>query len=359
MRIEKDNIVIRSAAIDDAAQLNIWWNDGKVMEIVGFPNGLGESLEDTINNIKGWEGKLSQLCIIEIDGKPVGELNYKINDDNAAYPGWKICDFNYQNKGYGTKIITMLFEFIFTDEAINTRFHIKKIVWDTTFENKRAQHVYETKIGAKKIGVQEKSWKDQLGIWRSAVDYEITREVFFNSTTSIGSVKRDKLVMDSNIEIKAFEESDYESFVNMFNSYFLNDCDIKLKYSEIEEICSEIIETSKREVSPLYLIKINKKPVGFIIYQIDTPRSDWCQKEGFGFIRELYIEKNFRKRGLGKLLFTHVEKILEDKSVEQIYLTADDAGEFWERCGFTKTSEVGYKNQIPIFLKHINQSLYK
>ena len=311
MRIEKDNIVVRSAVIDDVAQLNKWWNDGQVMEIVGFPNGLGESLEDTINNIKRWEGKLSQLCIIEIDGKPVGELNYKIDVDNAAYQGWKICDINYQNKGYGPKIITMLFEFIFTDEAINNRFPIKKIVWDTTLENKRAQHVYETKIGAKKIGIQENAWKDKLGNWRTVVDYEITREAFFNSETSISSVKSGKLVKDINVEIKTFEESDYESFVKMFNSYFLNDCQIKLKYSKIEEICSEIIEMSKREVSPLYLIKLNKKPVGFIIYQIDSPRSDWCQKEGFGFIRELYIEKEYRKRGLGNFCFLMLKKSLK------------------------------------------------
>jgi len=111
MRIQKDNIVVRSATIDDAIQLNKWWNDGKVMEHAGFPNGLGESLEDTMNNISSWEGKLSQLCIIEIDGKSVGELSYRIKDDNAAYPGWKICDFSYQNQGYGPKIIMMLFEF--------------------------------------------------------------------------------------------------------------------------------------------------------------------------------------------------------------------------------------------------------
>ena len=70
MRIQNENIIIRSATIDDAVQLNKWWNDGNVMEHAGFPNGLGESIEDTITNIQNWEGKLSQLCIIEIDGKP-------------------------------------------------------------------------------------------------------------------------------------------------------------------------------------------------------------------------------------------------------------------------------------------------
>ena len=56
MRIQNENIIIRSATIDDAVQLNKWWNDGKVMEHAGFPNGIGESLDDTIANIKGWGG---------------------------------------------------------------------------------------------------------------------------------------------------------------------------------------------------------------------------------------------------------------------------------------------------------------
>lgn len=177
MRIETGNIVIRSATAADAKQLNSWWNDGRVMEHAGFPKGLGESLEDTIRNIKSWEGKLSQLCIIEIDGKAAGELNYRIGE-HAAYPGWKICDDSYQNQGNGTKIIRALIEFLFTDEAINAKTRIEKIVWDTALENERAQHVYETKIGARKIDVKENAWKDQTGNWRSSVDYEITREDF-------------------------------------------------------------------------------------------------------------------------------------------------------------------------------------
>lgn len=179
MNIKKDNIVIRSATIDDAILLNTWWNDGNIMEHAGFPNGLGESLEDTIANIKSWEGKLSQLCIIEVDNKPIGELNHCIEGDGSVSSGWKICDASYQNKGYGTRIIIMLLEFLFTDETINSKFKINKIIWDTMLENKRAQHVYENKIGARKIDIQENAWQDQLGTWRTAVNYEITKEDFF------------------------------------------------------------------------------------------------------------------------------------------------------------------------------------
>ena len=182
MKIKKQNIVIRSVTVDDAIHLNKWWNDGTVMEHAGFPNGLGEALEETINNIRSWEGKLSQLCIIEIDSKPVGELSYQIKTDNAAaYPGWKICDLSYQNQGYGPKIIMMLFEFIFTDEYINSKCSIEKIIWDTDIENKRAQYVYENKIGARNVGVRNDCWKDQTGKWRTAIDYEISKEGFFNA----------------------------------------------------------------------------------------------------------------------------------------------------------------------------------
>jgi len=178
MRIQKDNIVIRSATIDDAIQLNKWWNDGRVMEDVGFPKGTGESLEDTIENIKRREGKLNDLCIIEIDGKPVGELNYNIKG-NIAYPGWKICDLNYQNRGYGPKIIMMLFTFLFEDKEINSQCKIEKIVWDTLLENKRAQYVYEKKLGIPKAEVKENAYKDQTGKWRTGVFYELTREEFY------------------------------------------------------------------------------------------------------------------------------------------------------------------------------------
>ncbi len=209
MRIEKDNITVRSAERRDAKTLNTWWNDGRVMAHAGFPNGLGESMEETLEGIERWNdrsiisradvpdelgksseeviesterdsGNSHQLCIIEIDGIPVGELSYRIRSEEAtAYPGWKICETDYQNKGYGPKIILMLFDFLFTDQAINAPCRLERIVWDTMLENTRAQHVYEHKIGATKTKTVENEWQDQTGTWRTAVYYEITRESFY------------------------------------------------------------------------------------------------------------------------------------------------------------------------------------
>lgn len=180
MIIEKDNIVIRKATVDDAHLLNKWWNDGQVMNHAGFPEGLGQSLDKTIKQINKWKQKQGELCIIEIDNKAIGELSFTIGDNNIAYPGWKICDFNYQNQGYGTKVIMLLLEFLFTDKKINKKLPIDAVIWNTLIENKRAQYVYEHKIKANRIGISKNHWQDQKGNWRSSVNYILSRKDFFS-----------------------------------------------------------------------------------------------------------------------------------------------------------------------------------
>lgn len=85
------------------------------------------------------------------------------------------------DKGYGPKIIRMLFQFLFTDESINSKCAKEKIAWDTMLENTRAQYVYENKVGARRIGIRKDCWKDQTGKLRTAVDYELSKEEFFKA----------------------------------------------------------------------------------------------------------------------------------------------------------------------------------
>lgn len=176
MNINQGPITIRSAQKADAAQLLAWWNDGAVMAHAGFPRGLGLSLEDVQQQIAAREGKLSQLCIIQINGKPVGELSFRIGQ-NEANPGWKICDASYQNRGFGRQIIQMTFAYLFLDQALNQAMPIKRLFWDTNLNNQRAQHVYES-LGATRLRVVENAFTDQLGQQQSAVEYELTREAF-------------------------------------------------------------------------------------------------------------------------------------------------------------------------------------
>ena len=71
----------------------------------------------------------------------------------------------------------MTFDYLFTNPELNQRMPIHRLFWDTNLKNTRAQHVYES-LGARRLGIRENCWTDQLGQPQSAVDYELTRDMY-------------------------------------------------------------------------------------------------------------------------------------------------------------------------------------
>jgi RimJ/RimL family protein N-acetyltransferase len=169
MYLKNDDLVVRHATADDVQILCQWWSDGKVMAHAGFPNGVHTDSAELMDKLKN-ETDAARRLIIEISFKRVGEMSYRTKD-NVSEIGIKICDFSYQEKGYGTKALKMLIGYLFNDMKV------QKIILDTNLNNTRAQHVYE-KIGFRKTAVRMDSWKDQLGVLQSAVDYELLRDDF-------------------------------------------------------------------------------------------------------------------------------------------------------------------------------------
>lgn len=171
MLLKYKNLTVRNGAETDAERLAEWWNDGAVMAHAGFPNGLGTTPEKVAEDIRSDTDDTRRRLIIEYDGTPVGEMNYRNKGDNTAEIGIKICDFSMQDKGLGKILLSMLISSLFEDMGYD------KIVLDTNLKNKRAQHVYE-RLGFKKLRVAENSWYDQLGEPQSAVEYEMRKEDF-------------------------------------------------------------------------------------------------------------------------------------------------------------------------------------
>lgn len=155
MYIENENLVIRNATANDVPLLYSWWNDGRIMAHAGFPNGIGCTEQAILENLLA-DTDLNRRLILDIEGVPSGEMNYRTIADGTAEIGIKICDSNEQDKGFGTVFLTMLIT-----------------------KNSRAQHVYEN-IGFRKVALHLNSWRNQLGEWQSSMDYELTRAEFRN-----------------------------------------------------------------------------------------------------------------------------------------------------------------------------------
>jgi RimJ/RimL family protein N-acetyltransferase len=140
------------------------------MAHAGYPNGLNtttEAIQEQINS----EDKNRRRLILEIEGKPVGEMSYRLFDSTAEI-GIKICDITYQEKGFGTTALQLLIEYLFMVIKVS------KIILDTNLKNTRAQHVYE-KIGFNKTAIHNEAWKDQLGQLQSFIDYELVKENYY------------------------------------------------------------------------------------------------------------------------------------------------------------------------------------
>lgn len=157
--------------------------------------------------------------------------------------------------------------------------------------------------------------------------------------------------MEIPMEIRKYAESDCNAFRDMFSAYFLKDLKIDITAGELENICADIIRQAGVGLQFLDLLIQNGVPKGFIIYQIDSPKSDWCEKEGYGFIREVYVEPEIRKQGLGRSLVSHAEEKLYELMVPHIYLTSDESGDFWQAMGYCESGEASTINNDPIFIK--------
>ncbi|WP_340024289.1 GNAT family protein [Paenibacillus sp. FSL K6-1096] len=168
MYLVNGNLVIRDATNDDAQQLCIWWNDGRVMAHAGFPNGLGITEQEVLTRLQtGKDSERKGRLILEIDAAPVGEMSYSAVSEHVVEIGIKICEFSQQNKGAGTQFLEMLIRYLFEAERY------RKIILDTNIKNTRAQHVYE-KLGFRKTAVRKNAWTDQLGELQTFIDYELS-----------------------------------------------------------------------------------------------------------------------------------------------------------------------------------------
>jgi len=160
------------------------------------------------------------------------------------------------------------------------------------------------------------------------------------------------MTKQTNIEIRKFDDSDFDIFAQMVGVYFVEDFKETLNENPPVRMCKVIVQGVKDGITYLDLLHLDGIPIGFVNYQVDDPKSDWCEKEGYGFIREMYVRKEQRKQGYGKILVAHAESELLKLSVPHIYLTSsNDAFSFWLNAGYVDTGEVCERNDNNILIK--------
>ena len=139
-----------------------------------------------------------------------------------------------------------------------------------------------------------------------------------------------------------------EKFKIAFKKYF-TDIKIQLNEDEWDEVFSKM---SADNLEYAITLEDNSKIIAFILFQEDS-LSNWFFSEPFGFIREFWVDENFRGNGIGSELLKRAEEYFKKKGISKIILTSDDAIQFYLKHGYRIDSSYNPKNSLPVLVKDI------
>ena len=320
MYLHQNELTIRDALPADAPLLCRWWNDGKVMEHAGFPQGLGTSVEKITQKLLEPDNR-THLLIIESEGLPIGEMNWRREESDHAEIGIKICESDRQEKGFGSRLIAMLCRDLFANRGI------ARITLNTLLENQRAQHVYE-KLGFVKTGVRENCWRDQTGKLRTAVDYQLLPQQL-----RLPFGEKEPWVRDA-------VPADRKAIAEIYRTLFEAMSNLQPQYIQAAEqdpdFILKIITESKKDI---LVAQCDVQLLGFaLVLMTHTPPYLCFVPHPYADLLDLAVLPAARGKGLGTLLLQAVKSWAKAYGADYLELGAlsnnQGAVRLYEREGF-------------------------
>lgn len=153
------------------------------------------------------------------------------------------------------------------------------------------------------------------------------------------------------MEYRITQITDYNNseFQSVFTSYF-NEIGIEIKKNTD---LWNIMKNTKDMYC--YAVEDVRQIIGFIMFQKEClDSSTGFFSERVGYIRELYVRKEFRKSGFGRLLLDIAEAYFKQNSVFKLILTYEkDAIGFYKKLGFIEDKSFTAKNNLGVLIKMI------
>ena len=320
MNLIHGNLTIRNARPSDAEQLCTWWNDGKIMAHAGFPNGLNEQPDENREALVTNSDESFRIHIIEHKGKPIGEMSHRNIGDGTAEIGIKICDFTEQEKGLGTKLLTIFIDALF-------KYHdYEKIVLSTNKKNERAQHVYKNKLGFKLVEIKENDWQDQLSEWQSSVYYELAK-ADWHMTPSYLHLRIEK--PEDYFEVEAITRE-----AHWYGNWGMEPqiTDTHLLVHRLRLCPSYIPELH-------YIAELDGKPVGHIMYCISKIVDEADKAHEALTFGPLSVLPGHQSQGIGKALMQYTFSEAKDQGYRAVLIFGHP--DYYPRVGFRRAAEFG------------------
>ena len=143
------------------------------------------------------------------------------------------------------------------------------------------------------------------------------------------------------------KETDYSQFHHLMNDYYREGEDSETPQEEIDGFVQFLYDLCMKEkISGC--VAFDHIPVGFVLWNIDTPNGVFSRKPGFGTILEIGINAEYRGNGLGTALAEYA--LTQMQGVDHYVCAYGPAESFWEKCGFCDSGDVA-DNGLKIYLR--------
>ena len=141
--------------------------------------------------------------------------------------------------------------------------------------------------------------------------------------------------------------TDYETFHSLLEPYYRDGEDANTPQEELDGFIRylySLVEDNTISGAVAWL----DRPVGFVLWALDTEELPFSNMPGAGTILEIGIVPEFRGKGYGKLLAEYAESQL---SCEKHYVCAYGPAEsFWKKQGYVDSGMLA-TNGLKIFVK--------
>ena len=161
--INTKRLSIRPPERKDFEKLKTLWEDKKVMELVGFPNGLHQSNDIIYNWINDWDNGNSLRLIIEDNTTKqfIGEIGYRIEDNFSKMKNKRVAALDikllpkFWGRGIGHEAMDAFIKMIMKSNSFDA------LILSPNIRNKKAILLYK-KLGFKFYS-KIKHWKNKNG----------------------------------------------------------------------------------------------------------------------------------------------------------------------------------------------------
>lgn len=189
MIFQTKRLKVRKAETSDVDFYSRLWNSGKVMKMVGFPQGLRISEERIIEQIENHPDHVfdQTLVVIEkISGEKIGECKLGLpNENGISCPDFKFLP-EYWGKGFGGEIINGLCQYIFSQTET-------RIVETSPNVNNIASQKMAESAGGKEIRKFRYSFPDKMKHYTEDVHgiiYHIHKKDWLEKNMRIKKIKK-------------------------------------------------------------------------------------------------------------------------------------------------------------------------